>query len=137
MNVLRHLVFVGVVAVGIVCIVPSGRAQDLPCTEEIRKFCAEVQPGGGRIMQCLKQHEARLSSACAQRMDDMLATVSTPVGKACRDDWAALCYHPRAATDRKAMVECLQAHRAKVSAGCKKAMDEGSGKPQQRRGMMP
>ena len=139
MNVLRQFFLCGAVAAGVVGFTPSDavRAQDVPCTEEIRTFCADVQPGGGRIIQCLRRNEAQLSPACVKRIDDLLAAFSGPVGAACREDWAALCYHPRASTDRHAMLQCLQANHANVSAGCQKALQGVSGKPQQKRGMMP
>jgi len=139
MNVLRQLFFCGAIAVGVVGFTPSDavRAQDVPCTEEIRTFCAVVQPGGGRIIQCLRANEAKLSPACVKRIDDLLAAFSGPVGAACRDDWAALCYHPRASTGRQEMIECLQANRANVSPGCQKALQGVSGKPQQKRGTHP
>ena len=123
MNGLRHLCFCGAVAVGVFGLVLSGtaHAQELPCTEEIRTFCADVQPGGGRILQCLKANESKLSPACTGRVNDLQAAVSGPLG-ACRDDWAALCYHPRASTGRQEMIQCLQANQAKVSAGCQKAL---------------
>jgi hypothetical protein len=35
------------------------------------------------------------------------------------------------------MIQCLQANQAKVSPGCQKALQGVSGKPQQKRGMMP
>jgi len=34
------------------------------CKPDVEKFCQNVQPGGGRIRQCLQQHEAELSDAC-------------------------------------------------------------------------
>lgn len=138
MNVLRLLFFSGAVAVGVVGLMLPGAvlAQEIPCTEEIRTFCADVQPGGGRIMQCLKTNEAKLSPACTGRMNDLQGTVSGPLG-ACRDDWTALCYHPRASTGRQEMIQCLQAHQAKVSAGCQKALQGVSGKRQQPRGTTP
>ena len=34
------------------------------CKGDIEKFCKDIQPGGGRIMQCLKQHSAELSPSC-------------------------------------------------------------------------
>lgn len=34
------------------------------CGTDIRKLCADVQPGGGRIMQCMKAKESQLSGGC-------------------------------------------------------------------------
>lgn len=39
------------------------------CEEDARKLCKDTRPGGGRIMQCLKQHEGELSPACKEKMD--------------------------------------------------------------------
>lgn len=38
------------------------------CKEDIQKDCKDVKPGGGRILQCLKQHEASLSPSCREEM---------------------------------------------------------------------
>ena len=128
MSMPRRFLFPGAVALGFLgtCISGEVRAQEIPCTEEIRTLCADVQPGGGRILQCLKTNEAKLSPACTGRVNDLQETMSGPLG-ACRDDWAALCYHPRASTGRQEMIQCLQANQAQVSAGCQKALREGTG----------
>ncbi len=34
------------------------------CGADIRKLCADVQPGGGRIAQCMKARDSELSPAC-------------------------------------------------------------------------
>jgi hypothetical protein len=39
------------------------------CKDDMQKLCAGVQRGGGRIIQCMKQHEAELSPACKAQMD--------------------------------------------------------------------
>jgi hypothetical protein len=36
------------------------------CAEDVQKFCASVQPGGGRIVACLKEHKDSLSDRCKQ-----------------------------------------------------------------------
>jgi len=135
----RQLLWLGVAALGLVggAMPPAGQADEMPCTPEIQAYCADVQPGGGRILQCLKSNEPKLSMACAQRVHDLQQTLSGPLG-ICRDDWVAYCYHPRASTERGAMVECLQTNQAKLSPSCQKALQGAGGKQQQRsRGTMP
>jgi len=36
------------------------------CEDDITMFCAGVQPGEGRIVKCLKEHKAELSSKCQE-----------------------------------------------------------------------
>jgi hypothetical protein len=36
------------------------------CADDAQKLCAGVQPGGGRIIACLKQHKDSLSTKCKQ-----------------------------------------------------------------------
>lgn len=38
------------------------------CKEDAGKLCKDTKPGGGRILQCLKQHEGELSAACKDSM---------------------------------------------------------------------
>ncbi len=133
-----HIIWLGGLALGLVQVAaPSqGQTQEIPCTQEIQQYCADVQPGGGRIVQCLRANEAKLSPACVRRIDDLQATFSTPAGAACREDWVSLCYHPRASTDRQGIVQCLQAHEAQLSSPCQKALQGAGGKQRQRTGGM-
>ena len=34
------------------------------CKSDVGQFCQGVHPGGGRLAQCLKENEAKLSAAC-------------------------------------------------------------------------
>lgn len=135
----RQLLWLGMAVLGLggSLILSEGHAAEMPCTPDIHTYCADVQPGGGRIMQCLKTNESKLSMACAKQVSDLQETMSGPLG-ICRDDWMAYCYHSRASTERGAMVQCLQTHQAQLSSGCQKALQGAGGKQQQRgRGMTP
>ena len=38
------------------------------CREDISKYCKEIQPGKGRLLTCLKEHESGLSADCRAAM---------------------------------------------------------------------
>jgi hypothetical protein len=41
------------------------------CDDDMEKHCADVQPGEGKLMQCLKKHESELSDRCERAMKDV------------------------------------------------------------------
>ena len=45
---------------------PSVAAIRAACGEDAQKLCADVQPGGGRVVACLKEHKDSLSDRCKQ-----------------------------------------------------------------------
>lgn len=52
---------------------PAAQAIQKACGADIQKLCAGVQPGGGRIMQCMKQHETQLSDGCTSTLTSLKA----------------------------------------------------------------
>ena len=42
------------------------------CADDLQQYCATVKPGGGRIAQCLKQHQDKLSTECKSQIADIL-----------------------------------------------------------------
>ena len=38
------------------------------CGPDIERLCPAVEPGGGRIKECLKQHEKEMSVGCAEAL---------------------------------------------------------------------
>ncbi len=135
----RQILWLGVMALGLIggAMPPASQANEIPCAVEIQTYCGVVQPGGGRIMQCLKANGGKLSMACAARLHDLQEALSGPLGT-CQDDWVAYCYLPRALPPRADMIRCLENHHGQLSSGCQKALQGASGRQDQRsRGMMP
>ena len=49
------------------------RGANKACAQDYQQLCKSVQPGGGRIVACLKQHEAELSAPCKTQISAMAA----------------------------------------------------------------
>ena len=46
----------------------AGNGIDEPCRADAKKLCQGVEPGGGRILACLKEHREEVSDACKARL---------------------------------------------------------------------
>ncbi len=92
-----------------------------PCARDIETFCKDVQPGGGRIVNCLKEHESELSQACRERGQEVKAKVKD-AQQACRGDVEQFCKDVQPGGGR--IVKCLKEHEAQLSAGCKEQMGQ-------------
>jgi hypothetical protein len=42
------------------------------CASDVQNLCSGVQPGGGRIIACLKQHQAQVSDRCKQAVTNAM-----------------------------------------------------------------
>ena len=42
------------------------------CAEDMNALCGSVQPGGGRIRDCMREHRAQLSNACKIAIADRM-----------------------------------------------------------------
>lgn len=49
----------------------EGHELKAACKSDHEKFCKDVSRGGGRVLKCLKQHEAELSEDCKREMAEM------------------------------------------------------------------
>ncbi len=41
------------------------------CRADLQKLCPNVQPGGGRLVACLKENKDSVSDTCKQRMQQI------------------------------------------------------------------
>ena len=57
---------VGLVCLGLMLCTHASATVKNACTEDIAKFCKDVKPGQGAIMECLEKHESELSEACKE-----------------------------------------------------------------------
>lgn len=91
------------------------------CAEDVKTFCKGIIPGGGRIIACLKSHEAELSSACKTHSEESRAKINEGIEKlvlgACKKDRDRFCKGVKPGEGR--IVECLRKNRAKLKPRCK------------------
>lgn len=136
MQVLRPIPsLIGVCA--LICTVGAapGSAQPRgPCRADIQKFCKDVKPGGGRIRDCLKSHEAELSANCRSHVQagPRAAQRRQQGGRpgkgfpdACREDLDKFCKDTQPGQGR--FVKCLKSHESELSEACKAEMSRRPG----------
>ena len=41
------------------------------CQDDLESYCAEIEPGGGRLRECLKKNEAKVSDRCKTALKDV------------------------------------------------------------------
>ncbi|HLQ27371.1 MAG TPA: cysteine rich repeat-containing protein [Acidiferrobacterales bacterium] len=104
---------------------PIASAQEGPCAADAKKLCKDVQPGGGRIAQCMKQHETELSQACKDQMQTMKAEMEKNQ-QACKGDAEKLCKGVEPGGGR--IARCLKENEQQVSSECKKTIQEAKSK---------
>ena len=91
-------------------------AAEHPCKEDAERLCQGVEPGEGRILQCLKQHEAELSPACKEKRDSFRERMQE-IRAACEEDAQKFCAGVQPGAGR--IVRCLRQHDNDLSAACR------------------
>lgn len=86
-----------------------------PCSNDLKNYCARVQPGEARVADCLAAHFREINPSCrsaitaARNMFDALA-------EACKGDAAKLC---KGVPHREGRVlSCLKVRESSLSAAC-------------------
>jgi hypothetical protein len=91
------------------------------CRADVQKLCKGVQPGGGRIAACLKQHESEISPGCRDRMAEARKE-GKEFAEACKADAETLCKGVQHGQGR--IMRCLVEHKDKLSGGCREKIAE-------------
>lgn len=86
------------------------------CVADVKKLCAGVKPGDGRIAGCVKEHVAELSAPCQN-----LLTATAAAKKVCTNDVKQRCAD---AKRRTAKLACIKSALANLSDDCKLAISQ-------------
>jgi len=95
--------------------------QDRACANDVKQFCSDVQPGRSNVMQCLREHQADLSAACKDRIQEA-QTRAQETRQACQSDAAKFCADVSAG--RGGVLRCLRQHESELSAECKASLPQ-------------
>ena len=86
-----------------------------PCAEDTKKFCPGMQPGGGRIARCMKQHESELSPACQENIKKAEQRLKE-FSDECKADAEKFCKGIRPGGGR--ILACLKSHQSELAPAC-------------------
>ncbi len=114
-----------IVAGAVAALFTTAGAQQGACKEDVAKLCKDVQPGEGRIMECLKSHQAEVSPACATHMKQVKEQLKA-VSNACEPDMERFCWETP--MGKGGLAKCLQQHSADLSPDCKAAIEKAKPK---------
>ena len=89
------------------------------CPGDVWQFCQGIMPGQGRILACLKSHEAELSPPCAEEFGRAREKVKG-IRQACAADASQLCAGIKPGQGR--LYACLVSNRDRVSPPCQQAL---------------
>jgi hypothetical protein len=91
-------------------LVSSAMAQSRVCASDIKKACANIEPGNGRIAACVKEHLKDLSDVCKTRL-----AAAAAAAKTCQADVNKECGSVR----RIRKVACVRDALTNLSDDCK------------------
>ena len=86
-----------------------------PCAQDAKKFCPGMQPGGGRIAKCMKEHEAELSPACQENIKKAEQRLKE-FSDECKADAEKFCKGIRPGGGR--ILACLKSHQSGLAPAC-------------------
>lgn len=116
------------VLAGVFCFViatgASAAQNARPCAADAAKLCQGMQPGGGQVGKCLREHAGELSPECKDSMGKMKGKARS-FRQACGKDARTFCKDEKRGGGR--IVKCLTQHQDELSPACKELMSKPIG----------
>ena len=91
-------------------------AEPRPCMDELERFCRDVQPGEGRIIKCLQEHDRNLSPVCRDKIQNILKRLDE-AKQACAPDIEKFCADVIPGGGR--LIKCLKPHFGELTPACR------------------
>jgi hypothetical protein len=100
----------------------TATAQQGPCADDLAKYCKDVQPGEGRILECLKTNKTSLSTKCSAYLQRVVQVAKD----ACKPDVERFCMD--APMGKGGLAKCLKKHEADLTPQCKEVIAKAKAK---------
>ena len=120
-NIIRLLLMMAVVFAGVMVSLPAYAQYSGPCSDTVERYCKDVTPGGGRIIQCLKANKEDLSIACKDWIEDQQKSLKE-LNAACTQEIVLLCNFDTA--DNIRVYRCLESNYQGLLSPCKDKLRE-------------
>ncbi len=98
------------------------------CAADVKQFCGGTEVGGGRVQECLRQNETKLSSTCRTKMaaaEARFRGIVEDFARTCRRDIDRLCSEVQAGRGR--IVACLIRQQDDLSSSCRPEVERVQG----------
>jgi hypothetical protein len=89
------------------------------CGDDVRSYCADVQPGQGNVLRCLAANRQSLAPQC-QELLQTAQEKGAEFRKACGPDAKKLCKGIRPGQGR--ILACLESRKADLAPACQQLM---------------
>jgi hypothetical protein len=119
----------GLLLAGLIFGTDASAADKSACSEDIAKFCQNIEPGMIALMDCLEKHESELTGACKEYEATMgggrverreRVQQQTQFRQACLNDMTKFCND--ANPTQGGILKCLKDHEKEISASCNESM---------------
>jgi len=94
-------------------------AAEHPCLADADRLCKGVEPGGGRVLACLRKHDKELSPECRKKRETFREEAEE-IKKSCADDADRFCIG--VTPGRGGVLRCLINRYSELSPPCRQDM---------------
>ena len=92
-----------------------------PCSDDIKQYCGDVTPGGGRVLRCYEQNKDKMSAACRAYVEAAKANAAEAKA-ACAKEIDSFCNSEKG--DPIDMLDCLQSNYINLSPKCVEQLNQ-------------